>query len=57
MKRAILAIIAGLGLSFLVIYAVDLEMARKDYVAGKDSSACIFKSNCKTYNLIVEDKK
>ena len=58
MKIVIFGIIGILVACFMVYDAIDLEVARRDYVKNvkqcKAVEGCLFDWNCKRYNKMIE---
>jgi len=50
LQGLIVATFGGLLISFLFIYGIDRELARRDYESGQEAIDCIFESNCEYYN-------
>lgn len=58
MKVVLLGLAAILIGCFIVYDAIDLEVARRDYVANREKcrpvDGCLFSWNCKRYNKMIE---
>lgn len=46
----ILIIVCPIMLFTALLYGIDRESARNDYLKGKEANNCIFQSNCDYYN-------
>lgn len=50
----ILGVIVGF-VAVAIIFGIDRELARRDYVNGDMATACIFEANCDHYNAMALD--
>ena len=59
LKYITLGILAGLGLSFGILFGIDLEVARNDYNQNvgqcKAIDGCLFDMNCEHYNDMIAE--
>ena len=51
LKFAGLVVLACL-LAFMLIYAIDIEVAFRDHQNGKFAEGCLFQSNCDRFNKL-----
>lgn len=58
LKWILIGLAICIGVPFLVYDAIDLEVARRDYVKNveqcKAVEGCLFSWNCKRYNKMIE---
>ena len=59
LKYILIGIVGALAITFFAYDAIDLEVARRDYVQNveqcKPVDGCLFGWNCRKYNKMIEE--